>query len=379
MLQPSDVGAIEFEGRLILFQERSRALFILNGTARLIWETVRTGANPEEAARLLAETCGVPLTTAQQDVKGILEQWRARGLLNCGQTATPARHVPSSPPRPAFRFASTRVYAPCGRSIRFRFGASDLEELIHPLFAPWEVRADEGADTIDLFRDGADRIVAVNGGEGERCAEAEDTLGSVVHRVLDLSYPEARWLAILHAGAVARDGRAVLLPGGSGSGKSTLTASLVRTGLAYLSDDLAPLDGRTGRVMPAPFAVCLKEGSWPVLSARFPALRRLRVVGSGARRRRYLDLSAAVCSTAAAGLSVGAIVFPRYRPDRLATLRRVPPLEALERLLEAGCWIPITSDHVSALLRVLSETPCYAIEYNGQEKGVALALKASDK
>jgi hypothetical protein len=42
----------------------------------------------------------------------------------------------------------------------------------------------------------------------------------------------------LHAGAVARDGRSILLPGSSGSGKSTLSLALALGGYDFVSDDL---------------------------------------------------------------------------------------------------------------------------------------------
>lgn len=64
---------------------------------------------------------------------------------------------------------------------------------------------------------------------------------------------------LLHAGAVARDGRAVLMPGKSGRGKTTLTGGLVRAGFAYLSDEIAPLDPASRHILPAPRPLCFKE------------------------------------------------------------------------------------------------------------------------
>lgn len=51
-----------------------------------------------------------------------------------------------------------------------------------------------------------------------------------------------RGLVPLHAGAVAVDGRALLLAGATGVGKSTLTATLAARGHRLLSDDLCALD-----------------------------------------------------------------------------------------------------------------------------------------
>jgi hypothetical protein len=59
----------------------------------------------------------------------------------------------------------------------------------------------------------------------------------------------ARRHVFVHAGVVAWDGKALVLPGPSSSGKSTLTAELVRLGATYYSDEFAVID-RKGLVSP---------------------------------------------------------------------------------------------------------------------------------
>src|SRR5215213_8179122 len=57
------------------------------------------------------------------------------------------------------------------------------------------------------------------------------------------------WIAVqapnsifVHAGAVAHNGGAIIVPGESFSGKTTLVAELVRRGAIYLSDEFAVID-----------------------------------------------------------------------------------------------------------------------------------------
>jgi hypothetical protein len=60
------------------------------------------------------------------------------------------------------------------------------------------------------------------------------------HSFLAFALPlwlELRGVPVLHASAVAREGRAVALVAASGSGKSTLAAELTRTGWELLADD----------------------------------------------------------------------------------------------------------------------------------------------
>jgi hypothetical protein len=62
----------------------------------------------------------------------------------------------------------------------------------------------------------------------------------------------------IHAGAVAMDGRALVLPAPSFAGKSSLVAALIGAGADYLSDEFAVLDAK-GLVHPYPRALSLRE------------------------------------------------------------------------------------------------------------------------
>lgn len=62
---------------------------------------------------------------------------------------------------------------------------------------------------------------------------------------------QARNRVFVHAGVVALDGKAIVIPGKSNTGKTTLVAELVRQGATYYSDEHCVVDGR-GRVHPYP-------------------------------------------------------------------------------------------------------------------------------
>jgi hypothetical protein len=94
---------------------------------------------------------------------------------------------------------------------------------------------------------------------------------------------------LLHAGCVAGPrGGAVLLVGGSGAGKSTLTAAAVTAGLTYLSDELAAVERRTGRLTPYP-----------------------KPLGLGRDR---LARASSLGAVAAGPIAPAALVFTRYEP-----------------------------------------------------------------
>lgn len=65
-------------------------------------------------------------------------------------------------------------------------------------------------------------------------------------------------LVFVHAGVVAVDGRAIVLPASNFAGKSTLVAALVRAGATYYSDEFAVLDV-DGRIHPYPRPLSIRE------------------------------------------------------------------------------------------------------------------------
>lgn len=69
---------------------------------------------------------------------------------------------------------------------------------------------------------------------------------------------QLRDLNAVHAGVVAFDGRAIVLPGTSHSDKSTLVRALLECGGTYLSDEFA-LVAEDGRVRPFPRLMTIRD------------------------------------------------------------------------------------------------------------------------
>ncbi|MGQ0543256.1 MAG: hypothetical protein ACT4O9_15635 [Blastocatellia bacterium] len=63
----------------------------------------------------------------------------------------------------------------------------------------------------------------------------------------------------IHAGVVAKNGRAIIIPGSSFKGKTTLVKDLVRYGAEYLSDEYAIVD-RRGMIHPFPRELATRIG-----------------------------------------------------------------------------------------------------------------------
>ena len=64
---------------------------------------------------------------------------------------------------------------------------------------------------------------------------------------------------LLHASAVEKDGKALIMTGASGSGKSTLAAMLGHKGWRFMGDEFVLLDLVTGEAVPFPRMISLKN------------------------------------------------------------------------------------------------------------------------
>lgn len=375
-LAPCDV--FEFEGCLLVIPRRDPRLFLLNPVARTIWRDIARGALPNEIADRLAARFEVPLARVRTDIESILTEWRAYKLMAGAvdeRSPSDALSIDRAEPRAGAagraalgrRFHAERVYTVCERPIRLRLETPEIEEVVHPPLAHVAVRGIEPCAAIDVLEDPPGYLVVCNGSDVEPAATLEDALGQVFGRILELSYPDAEWLAMMHAAAVGDERGAAVLVGDSGSGKSTLTAALVHdAGLRYFSDDVVPLD-RSWRIRPLPLGVSLKRGSWPVLTSRFPELAGLAI--HRGLPRRYLPISRDRVGSGR-GLAVACIVFPNYCPDRSTQVWRLPALSVLERLTRVRSWLSLDGRRFRTTLGGLKKTPAYGLRHATLEDGV---------
>lgn len=115
--------------------------------------------------------------------------------------------------------------------------------------------------------------------------------------------------AVVHAGAIASDGRAVILPAPMDAGKSTLVTALVLRQFDYLSDEFAAIDLEDGRVVPYPSAIGLDAGSFSL----FPELKPETSTEFYDPSHWYIAIPRTSCVPYRSH-TVVAIVFPTYSP-----------------------------------------------------------------
>ncbi|WP_421853072.1 hypothetical protein [Oricola sp.] len=160
-------------------------------------------------------------------------------------------------------------------------------------------------------------------------------------------------LVWLHAGCVAWRDRAVILPGAWGRGKSTLVLELYQSGWDFLSDDIVPVDPRTGRAIPFP-------GTPQVRASNGKALSRNQISG----------LSKSVAEIDPARVApeprpVSAIVFPHFSPEAETQLVAMSPAQAVGELLENCLSFQNNTDAtVEALCALVENLPAYRLLFS---------------
>jgi HprK-related kinase A len=187
---------------------------------------------------------------------------------------------------------------------------------------------------------------------------------------LQLALGERRYL-LLHASAVERDGRAVVMTGVSGAGKSTLAALLSARGWRLMGDEFALVDPATGLIHAFPRLVSLKNGSVDVIArqrrdARFGAL----IAGTPKGDIRHLVPDEAAIARMDQPAAPALILFPRYGFD--AAERPVAPSEAFVRLTQASTnYTALGEAGFTALNCLVRAVPAIAIDYPDAEAAVA--------
>ncbi len=126
---------------------------------------------------------------------------------------------------------------------------------------------------------------------------------------------------MLHAAALEKDGRALVLPGDPGAGKSTLTAALMLSGWRLLSDEITIIDRDDGGLVGLARPVSLKNASIEIIRTAFP----LACIGTPAHDTHkgtvaHLKPTSDSVRRMHERAFPAWIVFPRWRADASPTL-----------------------------------------------------------
>ena len=180
---------------------------------------------------------------------------------------------------------------------------------------------------------------------------------------------------MLHAGALERNGQALLLPAVPGSGKSTLSAALAHHGWRFLSDEFGLIRPATGDIEPLPRAVPLKNRSIAVIREYLPEafLGPLFVKtrkGDVAHFRPPLD-SLQRQREPARPRWIG---FPQYVPGlKRPQLKRLDRSLGFTRLAQNSFNYRLLGEcGFNTLVRLVRDCECYSLAYGDLDAAIGL-------
>lgn len=197
-----------------------------------------------------------------------------------------------------------------------------------------------------------------------------EELAAIMLQKLNAQVVESWAGSVGHAGCVARDGVAVVLPADPGSGKSTLTCGLVRAGFDYVTDEGVAFVPGTARIEPYPKPLSLDPGSWflfPELEPRWP-------FPDGAKDRQHWPIVPdSIRSGAASGpCEARYLVFPRYTAGAATALAPLGRAEALMEIAKNTFGFNRDSRaHLDRLAAVVRACECHRLTVGDLDDAVA--------
>ena len=361
---------------LLLDLTRQR-LYALNPCAAFIWTSLKDGRSPVEVSRSLNEQLKVPADLAVSYVASVLRQYTA--LVSDEKPSVPEAPMPANGRHPGLLAPVVETYSLLDCIFRVNYDGADLSERIHPLLRHRTAASSfAGADAIDVsvVRENGGVAVIADQDLAASCDAIEEAAVTLRACLTQLAVTRSGGLCAVHAGALCRNGRVLLLPGDAGHGKSTLSAALAAHGFEMLSDDTALIAGEPLLVRSLPTGLCIKRGACTVLASRYPQLPSLpewrRPDGNHVR---YLMPGQHVpWAEADAALPAAWIVFPRYDPSQNTALLPLPKDEALVRLLRGVYMLSGSLDEqtLARLITWIERIDCFELPLSSLHPAVAL-------
>jgi HprK-related kinase A len=177
---------------------------------------------------------------------------------------------------------------------------------------------------------------------------------------------------LLHASAVEREGRALIMTGQSGSGKSTLSALLGQRGWRFMGDEFVLLDLDSGAAVPFPRLISLKNQAIGAMEAaaidgRFGPLMAATPKGD----IRHLVPPANAIARMAEAAMPALLLFPRF--GYASAVRDVAPAETFMRMTQASTnYVALAEAGFITMTRFIKSVPARAIDYQSGSEAIAL-------
>lgn len=362
------MGPIELESMgemFALHAKASGAIVLTNRFGAEIVRTLRDGAPLSNQSHILAGKFDVSPAEAEAAITEVMASRSTAGVLDAVRhdfLNTPAYRAPRCDP--------VVTYVHQDRAITLVCESPVLSAQITSVLAPLVRRDEPATEVIEIIEEpnGFGIFGAARPLWG--LCSLDEVRHIVIREVLECLTGREHVGQTLHAGAVARNGRTLILTGESGAGKTTLGLGLALAGCAYVADDHVMLDRDGTSVIATPMRASAKVWSWdlpevaPLLEPDTADMPRMGV--------RYAMAPNAV--PFGTGQPVSGVIFPQYDAAAAGSIAPLDPAEAFLRLIKAGARTTRQLNTIAPLCNLLNNVPCYELIYGSSDFSVPACL-----
>jgi hypothetical protein len=377
-----NLHTFSFGESLIVVSPLWDSLVLLNSTARLIWELLSKGQEPDVIAGELSARFGISREKADEDVHSVLrlrdsDRFPLSALSEEEYRAIAARNNP--PPdavsleqdrQPAFRHCYSLSNVPFCIS----FHSVEIESIIQCVLGHLEISVSgDSRCNFEVLIENNSYCLQKDGIEVGRETSPHSLRHTLIYEIAKAGYPDMDWLIFMHAGAVNNGKRCIVLPGQPGCGKSTITAALIQKGYDYSAEDIVPLSRHDLGVAPVPTRLCLREEGWQAFNREYPGIKALPGSSRWGKPLRYLTPPKTM-NRDSYNLPVHCLVFPEYKPGQSAQISPLSSEETLVRLIQTGAWFSTTLNAaiIKELLLWIQTTPAYQLRYENLKEAASV-------
>lgn len=269
-----------------------------------------------------------------------------------------------------------RSYRALSYGFRVRTNLPRAGFLLDRLLAPFRARTANGVPTYDLVYTKAERFPFTLFLDGSRVQQVESAASMLDFVLANMTVQAVELMedfVALHAAAAAWDRRGIIFPGQPDAGKTTLVAGLTQVGFAYLSDEAALIDPRTGLLHPFPRALAMDSQSLDAI----PGLRQKLPPDHDQFMRFRFHVAPDDLRPGAVGrpCRVEYVIAPKYEAGSETTLEPMSRAEALMTLAENSFnMVRFGALAVESLHRAMEGVRGYRLRIGSLEDGIRKVL-----
>jgi hypothetical protein len=182
---------------------------------------------------------------------------------------------------------------------------------------------------------------------------------------------------VIHAGALERLGKALILPGPPGSGKSTLCADLVARGWRLLSDEFAIVRPLDAQLQAHPRPISLKNDGIDLIARRNRiATFSRRYEGTAKGTVAYMRAPEDAVRRAHQPAVPSLVVFPRYREGSPPTLERLEKAKAfMDLIAQSPNYFTLMATGFETMARIVESCDHYVLTYGSLDDATDLVTR----